>query len=778
MRLRRSAAAAAATAAALAGLWVGAAPSQAAFTTPEYQYTFAGSGDHALGEARGIAVNQTTHNLYVTDRANHRVEVFDQLGNFLFMFGDSVNQTTGGNICPETAGDVCREGQQSSATFPHWGNVLSIAVDNSNGPSKGDVYVADNAAEGGDGSVSKFDSTGHLLTSFGENGERFLSPFRMTVSAYNGYIWILESSWQFVSYDEHGTESLRFNQNWNIGRDGADLAVDEEEDVYYGSCCGASLKTSAAHENAGEGEFGFVDPGLSFGNYINPANGDVLIDYGEEVIVHEGSCDPSHGYCPVKDSFGSGHISEGKGVVVDSASGAVFVANHDGIDYFKPKVIPDVINTQQPAAGHTDATVFAHVDPLGAGDITECKVEYGATKNYTGSVNCDQSLPISTATDVTGHITGLTAETPYHYRFVVKTANGTSKGADQVVTPHWVKNLITGAADVNGPGAVTLHGSLDPNGETTHYYFEWGPTNTYGNKTPDAVGIDPGTTPGDTPVSVSLDGLVTSETTYHYRIVAYSDLGMSRGVDKTFTTPIAEFPQIRNTSFSNVRATAVSVTGEINPGFGDTSFMVQYGPDKNYGSRTIISPSVGDDGVFHTIVGEVEELRPGTTYHFRIVAFNYRGAVQGPDSTFTTGDVPFINTASATVLGATSARLSAQALSNGVSGNVSVHFEYGTTEGYGLTTPESAPLGPAGGMASVDVSGLNPETTYHFKAIASDAFGTSVGTDQTFTTPALPASVTPQPLHCKKGLVKRKGKCVKPHRKHRRRHRHRHGARG
>ena len=477
--------------AALAGLWV-AAPSQAAFTTPEYQSTFTGSGDHQIGSTRAVAVDQTTHDIYVADRTNHRIEKFDGLGNFLFMFGDGVNQTTGGNICPVSPGDVCRAGQMSSPTFPHWNSPSAIAVDNSNGLSKGDVYVADTS----EGQITKFDSGGHQITSnFGTSGVLQVYPFKMTVSAFTGYVWIIDQNWQIVSYDEKGTEGVRVNQNWNVGGED-DLAVDAVNDIYYGSTGGVPLKANVKQESEFGGEVGVTDPGQSRGYYINPANGDILISFGNEVVVHDKSCNPSLGYCAVKDSFGSGQLNDARGVTIDSSNGAVYVAEQNGVAYFKPKVIPDVTPTSQPAAGHTDATLFAHVDPLGAGDITECKVEWGPTKNYGNTVPCDQSVPVSSAEDVTASLSGLTAESTYHYRFLAKNGNGTTKTQDLLVTPHWVKHLITGEADVNGPGAVTLHGSLDPNGEETHYFFEWGTSTSYGNKTPDATGVNPGTTPG------------------------------------------------------------------------------------------------------------------------------------------------------------------------------------------------------------------------------------------------------------------------------------------
>src|SRR5262249_15073466 len=158
---------------------------------------------------------------------------------------------------------------------------------------------------------------------------------------------------------------------------------------------------------------------------------------------------------------------------------------------------------------------------------------------------------------------------------------------------------------------------------------------------------------------------VTSETTYHYRIVGYSALGTSKGVDKTFTTPIADFPEVRKTSVSDVGLNTAMISGEVNPSFGGTSYMVQYGQDPSYGTRTVISAQVGDDGVFHSVSEGLEELLPGTTYHYRLVALNFRGTTQGPDGTFTTAAKPAIESASASVLGPESARLGTLVSSNG-----------------------------------------------------------------------------------------------------------------
>jgi hypothetical protein len=65
-------------------------------------------------------------------------------------------------------------------------------------------------------------------------------------------------------------------------------------------------------------------------------------------------------------------------------------------------------------------------------------------------------------------------------------------------------------------------------------------------------------------------------------------------------------------------------------------------------------------------------------------------------------------------------------------------FQYGTTTAYGSTTPSlSAGSGNSGQAVSASVSRLTPGTTYHYRVVATNAEGTTVGADQTFKTVAL-----------------------------------------
>ncbi len=59
-------------------------------------------------------------------------------------------------------------------------------------------------------------------------------------------------------------------------------------------------------------------------------------------------------------------------------------------------------------------------------------------------------------------------------------------------------------------------------------------------------------------------------------------------------------------------------------------------------------------------------------------------------------------------------------------------FEWGLTESYGKVTPLQSKT--AGEYFSQLLSGLEPDTVYHFRALASNAFGLSYGMDRAFRT--------------------------------------------
>lgn len=85
-----------------------------------------------------------------------------------------------------------------------------------------------------------------------------------------------------------------------------------------------------------------------------------------------------------------------------------------------------------------------------------------------------------------------------------------------------------------------------------------------------------------------------------------------------------------------VSSTAAVLSGQVNARNQPTHFKFQYGRTRPYSH---ITQTGEEDVVGHRteIVSEAAtHLKPGTTYHFRIIAFNDFGFVAGTDRTFTT----------------------------------------------------------------------------------------------------------------------------------------------
>jgi DNA-binding beta-propeller fold protein YncE len=139
------------------------APAQAQMV---FDHSFAGSGSAAgqLKGPTGVAIDYATGDVYVADSDNNRVEQFDEAGTFIRTWGDHVNATTGGDVCPLNPGDQCQAGL-SAGGAGQFANPTAIAVDNSSGPASGAVYVLDS----GNNRIQRFSATGQFVLTWGKN---------------------------------------------------------------------------------------------------------------------------------------------------------------------------------------------------------------------------------------------------------------------------------------------------------------------------------------------------------------------------------------------------------------------------------------------------------------------------------------------------------------------------------------------------------------------------------------------------------------------------------
>jgi hypothetical protein len=118
-----------------------------------------------------------------------------------------------------------------------------------------------------------------------------------------------------------------------------------------------------------------------------------------------------------------------------AAGGRLFVATGASVTAYQIAQLPPTATTGAASSiTQTVATLKATVNPNGS-QVSECKLEYGTTVSYASSVPCTPSPGSgTTAVAVSASVTGLTANTTYHFRISATNAGGTSKGSDETFT--------------------------------------------------------------------------------------------------------------------------------------------------------------------------------------------------------------------------------------------------------------------------------------------------------------------------------------------------------
>lgn len=316
--------------------------------------------------------------------------------------------------------------------------------------------------------------------------------------------------------------------------------------------------------------------------------------------------------------------------------------------------------------------------------------------------------------------------------------------------------VSTSAATGVGNAAATLNGTVNPNGQATQYAFQWGPTTGYGHET---ALTSAGSGKSSIAVAASITGL-NPGTRYHFRIIAISAGGTAVGGDVSFTTtgtaPTPSTPpSVTTGSATGIGGTTATVSGTVNPRGHSTSYTFEYGRTTHYGFQT----PLGDAGAGTAAVTKVATLgglTPGTTYHYRLVAFSSAGTALGGDHAFTTPTPPVISTGVATDVTSTSATLNGTVNPSGHS--TTYQFQFGTTPFLGLSTP---PAGVGSGTSDIavhqSVTGLAPGTTYYYRLIAQSAQGSAFGTEQRLTTPGAPQSLSHVAVLGRTGYVSPRG---------------------
>ncbi|MCW3031589.1 MAG: hypothetical protein JWM66_1722 [Solirubrobacterales bacterium] len=412
--------------------------------------TLEGAGEHAF-KAAGVAVNESTGEVYVADAAHGRVDAFkpNGAGGYEFVIALAVP-------APQ-----------------------AVAVDNDpSSPSHGDIYVAgvkEKAEE------LELEPERNFIYKFAPSGEKIFKKqiFKVKEKVINFLGEEENAEFEVELESIYGLSVDASGKLWTYWNEEGDVAgfTSDEKNKLIGTTIKEAVAKEAfecralpgfavapAHEafylrhergqgneecpeeeakppavahalvgktdGAGHGLAAGLDPQNSTGVAVDETNGDAYVDNVTSIAAFTADGTPI-------DRFGAGSLAHGGALAVDHATEQVFAvdgSNGEKLDIFVPEPAgapPQVDSLLAQDLSPTSAALIARIDDHGTATAytftygtAACLSEPSACKTISGE------LPAAFGDQVTEvTLTGLEPDTPYYYRVVAHNEHGTAESA-------------------------------------------------------------------------------------------------------------------------------------------------------------------------------------------------------------------------------------------------------------------------------------------------------------------------------------------------------------
>jgi len=284
----------------------------------------------AFSKATGLAVEHSSHDLYVLDAAANTVEKFDSNGN-------PVNFTEGVDAGTHQLTGAETPAGSFSASFFGLFFPSQLAVDQSDG----DLYVPDLA----NGVVDRFNSAGKYLSQVSVP-----DPTGVAVDPANGDLYVSSLFGTVYIFEPSGNPLPSFSAGIFL----ASVGVDSAGTVYVTHTAGFTSGETEVYDSSGE-HLRTLDSNPGQSSTVDPSNGDVYVDEGSQIVRFDSS---GHQV----ETVGSGNLSESFGVAIDP-EGNLYATDEAGakVAVFKPALAPDprvdnpavLDSVSEPEARHT-----------------------------------------------------------------------------------------------------------------------------------------------------------------------------------------------------------------------------------------------------------------------------------------------------------------------------------------------------------------------------------------------------------------------------------------
>lgn len=416
----------------------------------------------ALQSAAETAVDPASGDVYVSDEFAGTVDVFDAAGAYQTQIAglsyprgiDFSASSDVGYIAESGAGDVKQYDPATSTLTPFASGTsfvapVGVAVDNSASASAGDVYVVDVGAN----VVDKFDSLGDFVSQLSPPpGGGPFDPTEAAVDPATGDLYVVNQppfgTAEVDQYDASGTFLGRI-----VDAPASQVAVASNGDVYVGRADGRVdvFGPGVVVPDVSTGSPSNVGPtGATLSGTVDPDSIPLTDCHFEYVdgADYSASAYTKAATVPCATADGNPISSPGE-IPADSSDHAVTSAISGltaGTTYHFRLVAANAngSNTDSPPADQTFSTPpTPSIDSARASDLTSTSADLTATINPNGydtayhidwgtSPSYGHTVPVpdgdlgSGSADVpaTQHLTGLTANTEYHWRVVATNANG------------------------------------------------------------------------------------------------------------------------------------------------------------------------------------------------------------------------------------------------------------------------------------------------------------------------------------------------------------------
>ena len=409
---------------------------------------------------------------------------------------------------------------------------------------------------------------------------------------------------------------------------------------------------------------------------------------------------------------------------------------------------PEVVSefTSPPAKAAEEARLEAAINP--ENEATKCDFQYGETVVTEHEVACSEPGETAEGEEQRAAVTvtGLAANTAYHWRIVLENASGKSEGGEEEVTTVPVPH--TEAPSPISSTTATFNGTLAPLNATvvpTEYFFYYNVGEEFLCTNERATGGEGAGTGSGAPRSVSTE---VSELEAHQKYTVCLVSQNQYGGEEEPLTPVhfetlPAPPKIDGESAS-ANSTEATLSAQVNPNNENTKYVFEYSTTESAGALTGTITTLtgaselegGSDQTAEAATGAV--LSAGTTYYYRVLAENEQSETEphpaeGEVQSFTTPPAP--STDPVTAIATSTATFNGHFTLDATA--TQYHFDYklgSECTGESETPSAEAGTGASSTAVSTPVTGLQPGRLYSVCLVTSNASGSQVGPAVSFKT--------------------------------------------